>query len=70
VTTGLQIRTALFLSLHASIVSIHGHPQLHFETQQHLNFDSDAHPDPQQWLKLSNFFGLVHLPDLTEGPDP
>jgi hypothetical protein len=32
------------ISLHASIVSVHGPPWLQFEAQQLLNFDFDADP--------------------------
>jgi hypothetical protein len=38
--------TASFLSLNASIVSVHGPPRLHFETLKLLNFDNNADPDP------------------------
>jgi hypothetical protein len=31
---------------HASIISIHSPPQLHFEPPQLLNFDSNADADP------------------------
>ncbi len=53
----------MFLSLHASIVNVHGFPWLHFEPLQLLVFDFDADlgpdpsfhsdvepdPDPQHW---------------------
>ncbi len=32
--------------LHASTVSIHGPPRLHFEPLRLLNFDLNADPDP------------------------
>jgi hypothetical protein len=34
------------VTLHASIVSVHGPPRLHFEPLKRLNFDFDADPDP------------------------
>ncbi len=34
------------LNLHASIVSVHGPPWIHFEPLQLLNFDFDPDPDP------------------------
>jgi hypothetical protein len=33
------------LSIHASIVSVHGSPRLHFEPLKLLNFDVNANPE-------------------------
>ncbi len=55
--------TALFLSLHASIVSVQGPPWLHFELLKRLYFDYSAdsdpashNPDPQTLLLASLLF--------------
>jgi hypothetical protein len=59
---GLQTLNGSILSLHASIVSVHGPPWLHFEPIKLLNFyfnaeldpvltfHSNADPDPQPWF--------------------
>ncbi len=46
-----------FLSLHASILSIHGLSWLHFEPLKLLNFDFNAgpDPDPQPWYSTQKF---------------
>ncbi len=44
-TIGLQTVHGSILTLHASIVSFHGHPWLHCEPPQLLNFNLDADPD-------------------------
>ncbi len=36
-----------FLSLQASILSVHGPPRIHSDPRKLLNFDFNADPDPQ-----------------------
>jgi hypothetical protein len=43
--TGLQTIQGFILSLHASIVSVHGPPRLDYEPIKLLNFDFNADPD-------------------------
>ncbi len=45
-TNGLQTLHGSILSLHTSIVSVHGPPWLHFMPRRILNFVFDADPDP------------------------
>ncbi len=46
-TTGLEnFHGYYILSLHASIVSVHGHPWLQFEPPNFLHFDFNAETDP------------------------
>jgi hypothetical protein len=46
VTTGFKTPYGSILSLHASIVSVHGPLWLHFEPVKLQNFDFNADPDP------------------------
>ncbi len=46
VNTGLQTLQGIILSLHASIVSVHDPPRLHFTPLNLLNSDFYADPNP------------------------
>ncbi len=72
-TTDLQTLRDSILSLHASIVTVHGPTWLHFEPIKLLNFDFNAQPDTDQDFRSNVDPILIHVPKIMrthEDPDP